>query len=101
MQEMNHDEVKIYDSQNVPPPNGYIQLPLGGIEQANFIRTIVILSEKTIKIQYRTSGFIFFPIGTKEQVREFVCWLKYNVTDVTPEQFGNHYSDLAYALGCE
>ncbi len=101
MEEMKHDYAIIFNSQ-VPPNKGTIQKPSGSFEQAHFMKISTQFPAKEIKVEYRkdSNSFLIFKTSTLDQIQEFIAWCKINIKSLTPEHFGNHYTDLAVAAGC-
>jgi len=78
----------------------FIYLPSGGMEQRDFLRIKASSHTQEVQVEYRKgTPPIMFRITNEKEAKAFVIWLNDNCDELTPEQFGNHYTDLAIAVG--
>ena len=99
MANMESKEARIY-SVGFLPKKPFICLPSGGMEQRDLLQITALSPTQEVQVEYRKNANpILFKVTNEEEAKMFVMWLDNNVDDLTPEQFGNHYADLAIAVG--
>jgi hypothetical protein len=82
------------------PKKPFVYLPSGGMEQRDYLRIKALSPTQEVQVEYRKDiKPILFKITNEEEAKTFVMWLNDNVDELSPEQFGNHYLDLALAVG--